>query len=203
MTPTTTASPLRPQLGVIKAAVLLMGLSLGLASPAANAADSADNAGKQRVESRHSDFRDGRNRLEALHKDLALTGDQEALWQSARDASEKLRQDPNLRPAFPEALKKARDTKTPPDLRALAAEADKLHDAREKAHKPVREAWLKFYDALNPDQKQKASHFLLAELRLFPHPGPFGRDFRPEHSRHDGRDAPPPGGDAPPQPPRP
>lgn len=171
---TPATGPLRLQLGVIKAAVMMMGLSLGLATQVGYAEESSDGPARTRMESRAGEhcpnLRDGRNRLEGLHKELALNGEQESLWQTARDASDKLRKEHGQRQSVQESLRKSLDAKTAPDLRALTAEMDKLREARDKEHKAVREAWLKFYDTLNEEQKQKASHFLLDQVAMMGQP---------------------------------
>lgn len=153
----------RIQLGVIKATALLLGLSLCLGARAAtpdtprNDAPAYGQSGRQ--------MHDGQ-RVEELHKQLNLDPSQEALWKQARETSDRLRQDmrETMR-ARHDKLRQALETKTP-DLRALADQMDQDRQADEQKHKQAREAWLKLYDALNPEQKQKASRFLLGMANM-------------------------------------
>ena len=167
----TGSNPLRLQLGVIKAAVLIMGLGLGLATQPLQAAERSSPGEQQRVlrgEGRKDEAREqgGPRQLEQLHQQLGLNETQESLWQNAKDGTEKLRRDSQAeRQARHDKMKQVLDSKSP-DLRALSKDMDKEQEARQEKHKTVREAWLKFYDALNAEQKQKASHFLLGQIGM-------------------------------------
>ncbi|HEX5392166.1 MAG TPA: Spy/CpxP family protein refolding chaperone [Rhodocyclaceae bacterium] len=163
--PAFVSNPLRVQLGVVKAAALLMGLSLCMG---VRAAPPATGARPDQAPS-YSDYcgggvMRGGARMEELHKQLALTDAQETLWKKARDTSDKLHQDMRQSmQARHDKLRQSLEGKSP-DLRALADQMDKDRDADQQRHKQVQEAWLNFYDALNPEQKQKASRFLLGMI---------------------------------------
>lgn len=185
MTTSPSNQPLRLQLGVIKAAILIMGLGLGLAAQPSQAADPENGSTGKRWEMRKEGRgnQDGPQRLEELHKQLTLNESQESLWKTAQSATEELRKDFQVeRQSRHEKIQKVLESKTP-DLRTLASDMDKEQEARQQKQKTVREAWLKFYDALGSEQKQKASHFLLGQMGMMgmPHgeggPGP-GAHFR-------------------------
>lgn len=187
----TTASHLsRLQLGVIKATALLVGLGIGLSAQAAP--DSPSNRSEPGYEkSAPKDFH-GKNRsegkdqrcspeerLDALHKQLSLTATQEALWNNAKAGTDKLRDEmANSHRSRQEAMKKQLESKTP-DLRAITADMDRDQEARQQKLKAAREEWLKFYDALDGDQKQKASQFLLGQIGMMPGMAPRGRGHGP------------------------
>lgn len=180
-----TPQPLRLQLGVIKAAILIMGLGLGLAAQPSQAADPENGSTGKRWEMRKEGRggHDGTERLEELHKQLTLNESQESLWKSAQSATEELRKDFQVeRRSRHEKMQKVLESKTP-DLRALAKDMDQEQEARQQKHKSVREAWLKFYDALGSEQKQKASHFLLAQLGMMGMPNGEGGPGAGHHSR--------------------
>lgn len=157
-----TTNPLRVQFGVIKAAALLMGLSLCVGVRAAPP-EGAPRA-EQGMSACDHQMMYGGHRFDELHKQLGLNDAQEALWKQARDTSDKLHQD--MRQSMQARHDKMRQTLQGknPDLRALTDQMDKDREADQQKHKQVQEAWLKFYDALNPEQKQKASQFLLSMM---------------------------------------
>ena len=102
--------------------------------------------------------------LERMQKDLNLDKKQEALFQTARDASrDAMREGMASRRENHEKMRAALEGPNP-DLRALAAQMDKERDEHMQKHRQVRDAWLNFYDALNPAQKEKARHFIVARM---------------------------------------
>lgn len=193
-----TNNPLRVQLGVIKAAALLMGLSLciGVRAAPPEAGSRAGQAPGYSDHCGHGAMPAGA-RMEELHKQLALTDSQEALWKQARDTSDKLHQDMRQSmQARHDKLRQALEGKSP-DLRAVAEQMDKDREADQQKHKQVQEAWLKLYDALNPEQKQKASRFLLGMMNKMGE----GRGHRMGHDMPAARGGER-GGDRPDMPPR-
>lgn len=183
----TTTNPMRIQLGVLKAAALLMSLSfcVGVRAAAPEGASRPD----QSMGAYDHHMMPGGRKFEELHKQLALTDAQEALWKQARETSEKLHQE--MRQSMQARHEKMRQTLQGknPDLRALADQMDKDREADQQKHKQVQEAWLKFYDALNPEQKQKASQFLLGMMNRMGE-GHQGRPMGGGMSRNPGDDHP-------------
>ena len=141
-----------PGLGLITAGLVAaaIGLSVQAAEPPARPAGGPGMQMQQEVE--------------RLHKDLNLDKQQEALFQAARDASrDAMREGMASRRENHEKMKAALEGPNP-DLRALAAQMDKERDEHMQKHRQVRDAWLNFYDALNPAQKEKARHFIVARM---------------------------------------
>jgi len=167
----------RLQLGVIKATALLVGLGIGLSAQAApDERSSRSEPGVEKSAPRHfhgqgrgMDQECGpQDRLEKLHKQLNLDAKQEALWAKAKASTDKLRDDMmKEREQRRDSMKKQPEGKAP-DLRALAADQDKLQEARQQKFKAVREEWLKLYDTLSGDQKQQASEFLIGQIGMLP-----------------------------------
>ena len=159
-------SPARLQLGVVKAALITMGISLGLTVQAAPQTDPPRSGETKELRRNGPDDRHGARRLDMLHGQLNLDANQESLWKTAKELSESSRQEMrDNHHEQREKLRKVLDSQSP-DLRALAADMDKERDARQQKQKTVREAWLRFYDALNAEQKQQASRFLLAQVTM-------------------------------------
>ncbi|GAB2181861.1 hypothetical protein DLREEDagrD3_20840 [Denitratisoma sp. agr-D3] len=187
--PATSGTMRRFQLGVIKATALLVGLGIGLAAQAAPEEKEARPTtgyekpmprdcgpdGQAKRDCFHRPSRDPQRQLETLHQQLALNADQEALWKSAKAGTDKLREEQRDEwRTRRDKLQKLLEGKNP-DLRTIVAEMDKDQEARQQKHKAAREGWLKFYDALNPEQKQKASQFLLGQVGMAGHGmGPAG-----------------------------
>lgn len=147
----------RIQLATLKAAVWLLSVSLGIAAQAAP------------LGPRESE-RDNRpsitGKLEKLHGDLALDAIQESQWQSAVQTTEALRaQMMDARHQAGEEMKQSLEAPAP-DLRALASRMDSRREQQADRRKQAREAWLKFYDGLKPEQKEKASRFLLHQIAM-------------------------------------
>ena len=181
----TPASSARLQLGVVKAALITMGISLGLTVQAAPQPEQPRSGENKELRRDGPDDRHGTRRLDTLHSQLNLDASQESLWKAAQELSEASRQEmQGNHHEQRDKLRKVLDSQSP-DLRALAADMDKARDARQQKQKTVREAWLRFYDTLNPEQKQKASRFLLAQVAMADM-SPGGRGA---HGPHGARDA--------------
>lgn len=104
------------------------------------------------------------HKMDKLHQDLGLDKKQEALFQAAREAGRNAMRDAmQARRASRDRMKAALEGPNP-DLRALTAQMDKERDEQMQKHRQVREAWLNFYDALNPAQKEKARHFIVGQM---------------------------------------
>ena len=148
------------QLASLKVAAWLLSLTLSFSAAAA-----CDPPPGPEREGRPESSRVAHG-MDNLRQQLKLDSAQEALFKGAFDATEKLRQD--FRDAMLEKrdqLKSKPDAKTL-DLRALAKEMDKEKADQDAKRKVVREAWLKFYDALKPEQKEQASKFLLMQIGM-------------------------------------
>lgn len=149
-------------------------LSLGAASPAWSY--NTDAAGPpHRMERRmEHHLRD----LARLHAELKLDAQQETLWQEAEQASRNSMRE--VRAQMRQQREKALTAMRQPgaDLRAIVRSLDEARDAGRQQRLADRERWLKVYDSLNPEQKEKARIFVLHKLER----GPFGGR----------RDAPPP-----------
>lgn len=104
------------------------------------------------------------HRMDKLHQDLGLDKKQEALFQAAREAGRNaMRDGMQARRASRDRMKAALESPNP-DLRTLTAQMDKERDEQMQKHRQVREAWLNFYDALNPAQKEQARHFIVGQM---------------------------------------
>lgn len=94
---------------------------------------------------------------ETMHKELKLSADQEKTWQElmqkTRDYSTKTHQDhwADMQAVHDEFKKEN------PDLNALSKKHDDLQDAHIKAYRDVRDQWLRFYNNLSVEQKQKVN----------------------------------------------
>lgn len=193
-TPSTAMS--RFQLGVIKATALLFGLGLGLAAQAAGPRGEAGVDAATHRDCRSDDganrtwsgpgAKDSQHRLENLHQQLSLSPAQDDLWKKATSGTDKLREEMQAEQrSRRDKVKALLDSKNP-DLRALTSEMDRDRDARQQKHKAAREEWLKLYDALSSEQKQKASQFLLGQMGMMPmggmgHMGQTERERAPRH----------------------
>ncbi|MGH8456679.1 MAG: periplasmic heavy metal sensor [Stenotrophobium sp.] len=93
------------------------------------------------------------HRLDRLHDKLALTGDQQPLWDHAEQMTKG-----NIQRHFEKSQQRqatvlAALDNPQVDLRKLAAEQDQGMKDAMAAHQQVRDAWLAVYDSLNPTQK--------------------------------------------------
>jgi protein CpxP len=163
----------------------LMAATIGLSAYAAEApAPRGDNA-EARPAGMHM-----QREMDGLKQQLGLDKKQEALFQSAREASQQaMREGMQSRREHRDRLKQALNGPNP-DLRALAGQMDKEREEHMKKHRQVRDAWLNFYDALDPAQKDKARQFILAR---FGHMEDMGRKMRHGMRQERGAGAPPPG----------
>ncbi len=172
----------RLQLATIKAAVWLLSVTLGVAAQAAP---------RQTRDSEEECRPSMTRQLDGLYKDLGLDAAQDAQWQQALKTTESLHQEMvDARHGKAEDAREALGGPAP-DLRALTARMDKARDEQIAKRKVAREAWLKFYDGLKPEQKEKASHFLLHQIAML---GDFAPGMmRPRHGDGHHPDGPPPG----------
>lgn len=99
-----------------------------------------------------------------LHDELKLDAKQEALWQDA-DKFSKENFD-GRRDQFRQHHEEMQAMLAKPnaDLRAIAKRMDDLKAENQKLHSAVRDRWLNVYDALNPEQKEKARLFFKAGM---------------------------------------
>ena len=171
--------PNRPmmQLASLKVAAWLLSLTLSFAATAANeSCAEAERDGRPAVAGQA-------NRIDGLRTQLALDEGQDALFKLAFAATENLREEMHEAMRARHQQLQARLAAPSPDLRALAAEADQEKAALDAKRKTVREAWLNFYDALRPEQKDVAGKFLLTQIGLMEQAAP-GRLRHPAH-HHD------------------
>lgn len=175
----------RFQLATLKAAAWLLSIGLSFAATAAPREPMEGCPEMPVAGAMH------RPRIAELHQGLALDDKQEVLWKSALDTTQQLYKELlDTRRASQEKLKAALDSPSP-DLHAIAEQVDRDREAQQEKRKKAREAWLKFYDELKPEQKQKASHFLLDQIGMHGGEGHFpGMHDGPAAMR--GKTPPPP-----------
>lgn len=175
------------QLASLKVAAWLLSLALSFSAAAAS------EAAKDPVRNDRPDAAGPAHRMDGLREELKLEPAQEALFKSAFDGTEKLRQEMRDTMREKHAQMKARLEAKDPDLHALVNDMDKEKAEHDAKRKVVRDAWLKFYDALKPEQKQIASKFLLAQIGMMGEGGP---GMMQGHRGPSGKEAPsatPPG----------
>jgi Spy/CpxP family protein refolding chaperone len=180
----------RFQLATLKAAAWLLSIGLSFAASAAPREPGEGCRDMPAAGAMHQP------RIAELRKDLALDAKQEAQWTAALDTTQKLYKELiDSRRASHDKMKSTLDAQAP-DLRALAEQADRDRETEQAKRKQAREAWLKFYDDLKPEQKQKASRFLLDQIGMLgdghPHalhggPGPMRGDGPPPDAPRSGR----------------
>jgi Spy/CpxP family protein refolding chaperone len=118
-------------------------------------------------------------RLAALRNKLSLTPEQGALWDAAQQLAGKTREE--ARPQWQaghQRLMQALDSGSPTP-RELFAEMDKQHEAMRAKHLAVREAWLKVYEALNPNQQAIVRLDFKERMQRMPMGGRGGPPARP------------------------
>ncbi|MBL8483290.1 MAG: periplasmic heavy metal sensor [Rhodocyclaceae bacterium] len=105
--------------------------------------------------------------MRALHDKLALTPEQQVLWERAEAASKDAMQAGMERHRqFRDAMRAA--VAAPNfDPRALAGKADDMADQDMAAHRAVRSRWLDVYDKLDAKQKATAQTFMQERLARF------------------------------------
>lgn len=112
--------------------------------------------------------------MSRLHDELKLDARQEALWKEAEQAGK------DNRTSMRERFSKQREDnlallKQPgADLRAVLKRMDELKAEGQKQHEASREQWLKVYDSLNAEQKEKARLFFLSKMERMERGGPRG-----------------------------
>ena len=157
-----TPRPTRPlmQLASLKVAAWLLSLTLSFAAAAANEPPAEAARDGRAAISGHA------NRIDDLRQQLKLSADQDALFKSALEATEKLHREMRATMQEKHEQMQAQLAAKSPDLHAMAAAMDQEKAAHDAKRKEVRDAWLNFYDALNPEQKDLASKFLLAQINM-------------------------------------
>lgn len=106
----------------------------------------------------------GMRGLSALRDELKLDAQQEALWNEAVTAGRQ------TMAGMHERLRKEREetvallSQPGADLRALARRTDETRAEAQQQHAAARESWLAVYDALSPEQKEKARVFFKNRL---------------------------------------
>ena len=162
--------------------VTAVAVSLGLAASAFAMSPKADGpAGAPRHERLMAH---GLKEMTSLHDDLKLDAKQEVLWQEAvktgKDSMGDMRD--QRRKQHEETM--ALLNQPGADLRAVLKRMDDFRAQGQKRHEASRDRWLAVYDALNPEQKEKARVFFKSKMERI---GKAGE--RAPHGRRDaGRD---------------
>ncbi len=102
--------------------------------------------------------------IQAVKDKLALNTAQQQQWDAAAAQTQAVRQ--AMRAAMDQlkAATQAELAKAEPDLAALAAQADALHDQNAGARKAARDAWLALYATFSAQQKAVVRDAISARL---------------------------------------
>ena len=102
--------------------------------------------------------------IQAVKDKLALNTSQQQQWDAAAAQTQAVRQ--AMRAAMDQlkAATQAELAKAEPDLAALAAQADALHDQNAGARKAARDAWLALYATFSAQQKAVVRDAISARL---------------------------------------
>ncbi|HEY1460961.1 MAG TPA: periplasmic heavy metal sensor [Casimicrobiaceae bacterium] len=102
--------------------------------------------------------------IQAVKDKLALNTSQQQQWDAAAAQTQAVRQ--AMRAAMDQlkAATQAELAKPEPDLAALAAQADALHDQNAGARKAARDAWLALYATFSAQQKAVVRDAISARL---------------------------------------
>ncbi len=150
----------------LAALFLAAGLAAGANAAPGDPATGAPTAQQQmggHMHRHHMGGQHGERGLRAmarLHDELKLDAQQEALWKDAASASREAHSAMRERFRKQHGEMVAALGQPGADLRALAKKSDELRAEREQQHAATRDRWLTVYDALNPEQKEKARAFL-------------------------------------------
>ena len=141
-------------------------IAIGLAGSAFAAPPQGDmtgsrgpGAGMQQRQPMH-----GMKDFARLHDELKLDAKQEALWQDAAKASREGMGD--MREQMRKHHEEIQSLLNQPgtDLRAVAKRMDDFRAEGQARHQADRDRWLTVYDALNPEQKEKARVFFKSKF---------------------------------------
>ena len=102
--------------------------------------------------------------IAALHDQLNLNTSQQQQWDGIVAQTQAAKQTAS---ASFDQLKAATQTelaKAEPDLAALAAQADAVHQQNAAARKALRDSWLALYATFSPDQKAVVRNAIVAKL---------------------------------------
>lgn len=113
-----------------------------------------------------------------LHDELKLDAKQDALWKDADKFSQEHRDSMRDRIRKQHDEVKAQLDQPGADLRAVAKRMDELKADGQKQATAVRERWLSVYDALNPEQKEKARLFFKSGFERMERMGQRGAERR-------------------------
>ncbi len=116
----------------------------------------------------------GMKEMARLHDDLKLDAKQEALWQDAAKVSKDGMG--GMRERMRKQHEEIKNLLSQPgaDLHAVAKRMDDFRAEGQALHQANRDRWLAVYDALNPEQKEKARLFLQKKLEHMGHRGMHG-----------------------------
>ncbi len=149
-------------------------LAFGLAGSAFAAPPPSDAPGGPAAGMHQRQAMHGMKDFARLHDELKLDAKQEALWQDAAKASREgmggMRE--RMRKEHEEIQTLLSQPGT--DLRAVAKRMDDFRAEGQAIHQANRDRWLTVYDALNPDQKEKARLFFKSKFEHMRHGGPRG-----------------------------
>lgn len=148
----------------ISAKTLVLALTLSLGAAATAFAVAADGERCGFGHGKGHEMRHGMQGMARLHGDLKLDAKQEALWQEAEKAGKESMG--GMRDRLAKQREAALTTLRQPgaDLRAVLKQMDQSREEGRKLHEANRDRWLAVYDALNPEQKEKARLFFLSKL---------------------------------------
>lgn len=106
----------------------------------------------------------GMKGMARLHDELKLDAKQDALWQDADKAGKEAMSGMRERMGKHHDEMQALISQPGADLRAIAKRMDEFRAEGQKLRDAGRDRWLAVYDALNPEQKEKARLFFKAKL---------------------------------------
>lgn len=159
--------------------VTALALALGVAATASIAApdsergnrcDRFDRSGKMAQGMTY-----GMQGMSRLHGDLKLDARQEALWQEAAKAGGEGMDGRRGAMRKQHAATLALLDQPGADLRAVLKQMDEARTEAHKQNEARRDRWLAVYDALDPEQKEKARIFIKNRLTHSGHQAGMGR----------------------------
>lgn len=139
-------------------------LVVGLAGSAFAAAPPADAPARPGAGMHQGHMMHGLKDMARLHDDLKLDARQDALWQDAAKVSKDSMV--GMRERMRKQHEEIRTLLNQPgaDLHALAKRMDEFRAEAQQIHQADRDRWLTVYDALNPEQKEKARVFFKSKF---------------------------------------
>jgi Spy/CpxP family protein refolding chaperone len=143
-----------PRLLIATSAIAFGLAGSAFAAPPQGDVHSGPGAGMHQKQMMH-----GMKEMARLHDDLKLDAKQEALWQDATKASKEAMG--GMRERMRKQHEEIQSLLNQPgtDLRAVAKRMDDFRAEGQAIHQANRDRWLTVYDALNPEQKEKARVF--------------------------------------------